>query len=62
MGKTCRTLSERRDEFGMFLIRIVWGGVQLGSLGMSATNWPVVPALGDDEDGEFGGMMIGRRN
>jgi hypothetical protein len=35
------------------------GGVQLGPLGTSATNWP---APGDYEDGEFGGMMIGKRN
>jgi hypothetical protein len=37
----------------------VWGGVQLGPLGTSATNWPVVPVPDDYEDGEFGGMMIG---
>jgi hypothetical protein len=29
-------------------------GVQLGPLGTSATNWPVVPAPGDYEDEEFG--------
>jgi hypothetical protein len=29
---------------------------------MSATNWPIVPALGDYEDGEFGGMMIDKGN
>jgi hypothetical protein len=38
------------------------GGGQLGPLGTSATNWPIVPAQGDYEDGEFGGMMIGRGN
>jgi hypothetical protein len=38
------------------------GGVQLGPLGTSATNWPIVPAPGDYEVGEFGGIMIGRRN
>jgi hypothetical protein len=38
------------------------GGVQLGPLGRSATNWPLVPAPGDYEDGEFGGMMIGGGN
>jgi hypothetical protein len=26
------------------LLRIVGGGVQLGPLGTSATNWPIVPA------------------
>jgi hypothetical protein len=41
---------------------MVVGGVQLGPLGTSATNWPIVPAPGDYEDGEFGGMMIGRGN
>jgi hypothetical protein len=33
----------------------------LGSLGTSATEWPIVPDPGDcDDDGEFGGMKIGR--
>jgi hypothetical protein len=35
---------------------------KLGPLGTSATNWPIVPAPGDCEDGEFGGMKIGRGN
>jgi hypothetical protein len=34
----------------------------MGPFGTSATNWPIVPALGDYEDGEFGGMMTGRGN
>jgi hypothetical protein len=38
----------------------VGGGVQLGPLGTAATNRPIVPALGDYNDGEIGGMMIGR--
>jgi hypothetical protein len=29
---------------------------KLGPLGTSATYWPIVPAPGDFEDGEFGGM------
>jgi hypothetical protein len=29
---------------------------KLGPLGTSATYWPLVPAPGDCEDGEFGGM------
>jgi hypothetical protein len=41
---------------------MVLGGVQLGPLGMSSTNWPIVPALGDYEDGEFDGMVIGMGN
>jgi hypothetical protein len=40
----------------------VGGGVQLGPLGTAATNRPIVPAPGDYDDGEIGGMMIGRRN
>jgi hypothetical protein len=39
----------------------VEGGVQLGPLGTSDTNWSIVPAPGDYEDGEFGGM-IGKGN
>jgi hypothetical protein len=33
----------------------------LGPLGSAATNRPIVPALGDYDDGEIGGM-IGREN
>jgi hypothetical protein len=41
----------------------VGGGVQLGPLGTAATNRPIVPAASDyDDDGEIGGMMIGRGN
>jgi hypothetical protein len=46
----------------VFLIGIVGGGVQLGPLGIAATNRPIVPSPGDYDDGEIGGMMIGRRN
>jgi hypothetical protein len=35
---------------------------ELGLLGTSASNWPFVPVPGDCEDGEFGGMKIGRGN
>jgi hypothetical protein len=35
----------------------VGGGVQLGPLGTAATNWPIVPAPGDYDDGEIGGMI-----
>jgi hypothetical protein len=31
-------------------------GVQLGPLGTAATNWPIVPAPGDYENGDFRGM------
>jgi hypothetical protein len=37
----------------------VGSGVQLGPLGTAATNKPIVPAPGDYDDGEIGGM-IGR--
>jgi hypothetical protein len=37
------------------------GGAQLGPLGTAATNRPIVPAPGDYEDGEIGGM-IGKGN
>jgi hypothetical protein len=40
----------------------VGGGVQLGPLGTGATDRPIVPAPGDYDDGEIGGMMIGRGN
>jgi hypothetical protein len=43
------------------LIGIVGGGVQLGPLGTTATNRPIVPVPGDYDDGEIGGM-IGRGN
>jgi hypothetical protein len=32
----------------------------MGPLGTSATKWPIVPVPGDYDDGEFGGMKIGR--
>jgi hypothetical protein len=48
--------------FYIFLIGIVGSGVQLGPLGTAATIRPFVPATGDYDDGEIGGMMIGRGN
>jgi hypothetical protein len=39
----------------------VGGGVQLSPLGTAATNRPVVPAPGDYDDGETGGMMDWQR-
>jgi hypothetical protein len=38
------------------------GGVQLVPLGTSTTEWPILPAPCDYDDGEFGGMTIGRGN
>jgi hypothetical protein len=40
---------------------MVRGGVQLGPLGTSATNWPIVPSPSDYDD-ESGGMMTGNGN
>jgi hypothetical protein len=39
----------------------VGGAVQLGPLGTAATNRPLMPAPGDYDDGEMGGM-VGRGN
>jgi hypothetical protein len=44
-----------------FLIGTVRGGVQLYPLGTAAINMPIVPAPGDYDDGEIGGM-IGKGN
>jgi hypothetical protein len=41
---------------------IVGGVVQLGPLGTAAINRPIVPAPGDNDDGEICGMMIGWGN
>jgi hypothetical protein len=38
------------------------GWSQLGLLGTTATNRPIVPAVGDYNDGGIGGMMIGKGN
>jgi hypothetical protein len=43
-------------------LRLVGGGVELGPLGTAATDWPIVPAPGDYDDGEIGGMKIGKGN
>jgi hypothetical protein len=40
----------------------VGSGVQLGPLNTAATNRPTVPAPCDYDDGEIGGMLIGRGN
>jgi hypothetical protein len=36
--------------------------VRLSPLDTSATNWPIVPAMDDEECGAVGGMRIGRGN
>jgi hypothetical protein len=40
----------------------VGGGVQNGSTRHVGHYWPIVPASGDCDDGEFGGITIGRGN
>jgi hypothetical protein len=45
----------------IFLIGKVGGGIQLGPLGIATTNRLILPAPGDYDDGEIGGM-IGRGN
>jgi hypothetical protein len=50
------------NHFQMCVFFLNWyrgGGVQLGALGTAATNRPIVPASGDCDEGEIGGM-IGR--
>jgi hypothetical protein len=47
--------------FFFFLIGILGGGLQLGPLGTAATKRPIVPAPGDYDDGEIGGI-IGKGN
>jgi hypothetical protein len=41
-----------------FLIGLVGDGVQLDPFGTAATNRPVVPAPGDYDDGEIGGIIV----
>jgi hypothetical protein len=45
-----------------FLIRIVGSGVQTASTRPIGHFWPIVLAPSDCEDGEFGGIKIGREN
>jgi hypothetical protein len=35
---------------------------KLGPVGTSTTKWPIIPAPGDYDDGEIGGMKIARGN
>jgi hypothetical protein len=51
-------ISDKPTALFFFKIRIMGGGVQMGPLGTSATECPIVPAPGDYDDGEFGGMKI----
>jgi hypothetical protein len=50
------------DVLLFFLNRLVGSGVQLGPIGTAATDWPIIPAPGDYDDGEFGAMKIDKGN
>jgi hypothetical protein len=54
VGDACESISSPHIAFLCFV-------VSLSSFGTSATVWPIVPALDDDECGAAGGM-IGRGN
>jgi hypothetical protein len=49
-------------EEKIITIGIVGSGVKLNPLGTTATNRPIVPAQDNYDDGEIGGMIIGRGN
>jgi hypothetical protein len=57
--RSCKTETWRDLRNNFFYWNI--GGWNLGPLGTAATNRPIVPAPGDYDDGEIGGM-IGRGN
>jgi hypothetical protein len=54
--------SNVENAFLFFQSCIVGSGVQMGPLGTSVTEWPIVPAPGDYDDGETGGMKMCRGN
>jgi hypothetical protein len=57
----CRRISPSVNFF--FILHSGGGGKsKQGPLDTSATRWPIVSAPGDYDDGEFGGMKIGRGN
>jgi hypothetical protein len=58
---TVRTSNPAYSYRGKLKISIVGGGFQLGPLGTAVTNRPIVPAPGDYDDGEIGGIT-GRGN
>jgi hypothetical protein len=51
-------------SFQSVFFQLAYWGVEskLGPIGMSAIYWTIVPTPGDYDDGEFGGMKIGRGN
>jgi hypothetical protein len=55
------TLSLVNDEWERKWKKLVVES-KLGPLSTSATEWPIIPAPGDYDDGEIGGIKIGRGN
>jgi hypothetical protein len=51
--------TELKVHIPFFIIGIVGGGVQLGPLGTAATRRPIVPVLGDYDDGELVEWLAG---
>jgi hypothetical protein len=49
-----------RLSYGTAICVILFFNSKLGPLGTSATEWSIVPAPGDYDDGESGGKKIGR--
>jgi hypothetical protein len=68
VSKYCRStfLNSENDwlaeELFFFFNWCSRGWNQLGPVGTAATNMPIVPAPGDYDDGEIGGIMIGSGN
>jgi hypothetical protein len=60
--QTCISMFKNKNFFFKFFKLVLGGGVQLGPLDTAATNMPIVPAPRDFDDGEIGGMVIGRGN
>jgi hypothetical protein len=50
----------RHNAFFRSLSNTLFFLIRNSPLGTSAIYWPIVPAPGDCEDGEFGGIKIGR--
>jgi hypothetical protein len=59
---TIPAFERQKTVHAFFLIRVLGGGVHTGSTRQVGHFWPIVPAPCDCEDGEFGGMKIGRGN
>jgi hypothetical protein len=64
--ETFQRFEERYRHYlqGQLFLKFAYrrGGLEsnCGPLSTSASDWPIVPTPGDYDDGEFGGMKIGR--